>query len=1548
MDTNQNLHINTFVEGMNTDTAFDSIKSTQYLFGLNIRSTAIETDMQTNRNSFEKKGLLSPIYTNKYDFQDPTNTITYNKFDVNSANGDYFYKIVNSGDINVLLFKKSKDLYIYKLIKQSLQNIVTSHLLFKIKDYFPDNNNNTFSPVNYNMSTLLHYEQNDVVILYIADGKHKIISINIEDSEYLNKLKDKDGYIDIDYIMQNNYFPNKKMEIVKTISGQLKTSQVQYTYRLYKKYGSCSTLAPLTNKIQIINGYHNKEEGNAEDTTTFIGLRLHIPSQSAIQFDRIQIYRLQYIKVNDNAKVQLIYDGNYSDNFYFDDTGKKSLQDLTIEEFSSLSGLQIIPSVIEQNQNYLFAANIKDKTIIQLNKGLDFKSYQFGIEYKNIGDAPILHKYISYIENDSIQSQSYIIIQDKEQVLQELQDKFSQKDYINPYSDINGTYDKNVLISTSTGDVRQCVDWEGYYGGSGSNISWRIVVNQIPSDTNAAVTSELVQQYIKQIVSYDGTKPEKNRYTIKYTFENKLITNNNGSQEAYDILHYLKNQGMCALEDLDFISGDNIYLSSLSRSLKRDEVYRYGIVLFDRYGSRSNVQWIADIRTPNINICPLMSDIYANTIGVEFTLSSEFKQNLIKKGIVSYEIVRCEKSDEYTKNVMQVVLSRPVRQKTVKGNNTPYYPTGFITSQPQCVTQTGRYLDSYWPLKMTNAKSENTSFINQQLLFLIHSPYINIYRKNALQKIKSLNCKLTPIQYVYGDLQRINDQLNYRLNEVKDLFYKDDYRAATLDVNYKWSPGSISPVFSDVHFDEAQHKYRIFDFKFGDFIYIDRGRFIDKKINKSYKVIEIDYSNSTNIVYEYDFDNAEVTSMFDVDYNVKCSEVTCKKLDLTKPYTIESVSDVRNLNWEDGFTNHQYDGNVIKTATKKYKTYISTIGTNEYLNWLCSSKYDIPIGTDNEYGWTDDHWTDVCEFTNTGNHNSGIKHWERAWEAYGPIGPGPQCLLINVKNFDIYNNTLTKLISHKLNQDYINNKVIKTSTQDIYTLGTLLCNIQHEASQFSGLTSEDKKYDIYYGFGNTYDISKDCEVFDGDIYVQKCELIGSFKAYDFNDDKDSLPSMQTIFYIPMETSINTYFDYGMNYRNTHSANLQLEPCTITGITSQDRPLNQYNAIYSDNNTSNNIYNIDSDKKDEVKQFKQRIFYSQLKTNGEDIDNWQIFKASNFIDVDTRYGDITDLLTIKDTLYFWQTYAFGKLSVNERSLVTDNNNNTVQLGQGGVLQRADYISTQFGMNPKDMCKIYANDMLLWLDRYNNCIACSQNNRVFNYSEDKNIQNLLNKYFDWDTKEVPSLTYDQIHEELQFSPIECNEFYAEYAALIFNLKYNIATSIYSLPSSKCQRTLQFEKDVICFNESRDNRKTYLQSFSNDKNGDIVRPMCIKFAINTNPSNTKVFDNQQIVFASYNEKYTESEFFSDKNYQFFTDLYNTSFGIETVFPQITNREGNINYPIPRAKFNNLSQSDIYNKYYGQRMRGKWMIETITDNKPTKNSSISHIITKFRQSYN
>ena len=61
----------------------------------------------------------------------------------------------------------------------------------------------------------------------------------------------------------------------------------------------------------------------------------------------------------------------------------------------------------------------------------------------------------------------------------------------------------------------------------------------------------------------------------------------------------------------------------------------------------------------------------------------------------------------------------------------------------------------------------------------------------------------------------------------------------------------------------------------------------------------------------------------------------------------------------------------------------------------------------------------------------------------------------------------------------------------------------------------------------------------------------------------------------MESTINQYFDYGMNYRNTNNANLQAEAGEIKGVASQDRPVHQYNLIYSDNGTSNDLYSPQS-------------------------------------------------------------------------------------------------------------------------------------------------------------------------------------------------------------------------------------------------------------------------------------------------------------------------------------------------------------------------------------
>jgi len=138
----------------------------------------------------------------------------------------------------------------------------------------------------------------------------------------------------------------------------------------------------------------------------------------------------------------------------------------------------------------------------------------------------------------------------------------------------------------------------------------------------------------------------------------------------------------------------------------------------------------------------------------------------------------------------------------------------------------------------------------------------------------------------------------------------------------------------------------------------------------------------------------------------------------------------------------------------------------------------------------------------------------------------------------------------------------------------------------------------------------------------------------------------------MESKVNTFFDYGMNYLNTQSANLLYEPGSIDGLVSQNRAAHQYNMIYSNNDVSNDVYSTIYTDPNETNTFPHRTYYSEPKINGEFIDNFNIFKPSSFIDVDSKYGEITNLLTDKNVLYYWQNTAFGKFSVNERSLIND--------------------------------------------------------------------------------------------------------------------------------------------------------------------------------------------------------------------------------------------------------------------------------------------------------
>lgn len=1518
----QNFQINTFTKGMNSDTSLDMVSNEQYLFGQNVRITnnsLILGDISPN----SKEGIVAPVSSGT--------EVQITNFPTNIKEILAVQSIENVG---VVIVKTTNDKWSVYRIEKSNDSLSATNIF-----------NSTDTTQKHRFSIVLNKELNDVLNLYIADGVHNVMLMNV--------LQDNTSKKEID-LVSNHIFPRHKVIIVDTISGNLKTSQVQYTYRLYKKYGVCSKLAPLTNKIQIIDNNRNKEIGNAEDTVTSIGLKLQIKIDEdlATNFDHIQLFRLSYIKPGQNAEIDLISDLQYTPasgkdtTIDINDEGIKSLQGLSIDEFSAMYGQNVVPQIIEANQGYLFGANIEDKTT----------STQF-----NLNAEDFIAK--SYNLNGS-----------------------SYTGHINPSADVNASFDQYNGYHYYTTDNSK------YIGGESKYIAYRLVTLTVP--IHDSVNGD-----------YSTAAPFAVGYDINNTSFKYLIYNNGISigNDAVTAKSYAQQQ---SIESNFKVNYDNIFTSSLFRSLRRNETYRYGIVFFNKFGDRTDVFWVADIKTPAIKDFALTSEVsengntslVSNILGVEFTVSNPDPNN-----IIGYEIVRCQKIDAYSKILLQCALSRPLRQGKYDNDEyrTPWYPNFLISTDFAVVSHhiykggapipiEGHDVSPYYYYLWKTADGyendpkrrgyfdNNAGNYENDNIFQIFSSEILIARTNVLNKLSHSQTQLSLIDYINSTKTG-----QFGMSEIYPYGSPDGLDASdrpTTLFEYAWQHNPNNDYLIRANSNNDKKVY-----------YPEHGILsISPLFLKFSKSSKIDQSYQINL------------------YNTK-DYITTQSVGNT--VNILNVADVKNPTWEQGFTSidNGGDNSEIINGVKSYKGYSTSVGGENYVNWICNGMYDLAIykaEAQAQLGNKDAHTT---VYTDT----SFNKYEDRNPRSIGWIGPGPVCMLIktdhsnpgnvlrsqytdhygghipahkwdiidpiegvktsiytfdeipNVGDFvysksgskingysvsrvyplDPHNYDLELDVEYKISESswynlhyrYDNNRILRQNAKP----GTLRANITHNATQFSGTTLEQMQYDTYYGFGNFYLFNADTKsniVCDGDIYIMPCEFISMFKTYDMQSIYDTLQSSQVVYYIPLETKVNTFFDYGCNYRNTQSHNLQLEPGEITGYATQDRPLHQYNYIYSDNDVSNNIYAAKSLEEANT-IYTNRIIYSQYKTNGEFIDNWSIFKPADFIDADTRYGQITNLLTDKDSLYFWQNRAFGKLSVNERSLVTDNNGSTIQLGQGGVLQRTDYINTKYGMRDQDYSALSVDDNIYWIDINNKAIIGyikGQYNAksVVNYGELLNVQNILNKYM---FEDIPTIHYDLQNSELLCGCLKAQDEEYTQNQLVINTKLNAATSIYT---RNYDNIISFSNELygLRTNDNRTSKYNYLSA-----NTEYLSPTILEFAVNSNASQTKVFDNQKIVTL----RRQDDDYMHNKNISFYTDLNESGSMTEQTTISPTDREGNICYSIPRDSKYEQAQYFKLPHGVGNRIRGKWMKVSMVNNDPKLQDSISHIITKFRQSY-
>lgn len=1416
------------------------------------------------------------------------------------------------------------------------------------------------------------YETDKICKLYIADGVHPLMIIDL--------LPKKEVVpVNIDEVAIYSSVVLNKPIINGFTSGSLKSGCVSYAYRLYGLYGPGTEMSIPTRQLQIpekpVSG--NQLKGAKSDYATGCGVSITCNLDNPVpdKFDHILIYRISYQIQGQLPLIELIYDGKRTGNSVkFIDSGQKALGTLTLEEYNSVSGNHIIPKIIESKNDYLFAGNIKEQQH-DLFEDYDARAYSFnprGIAY--LYDA-------SGANRVNVTNSTYDTVKPTGDCFNKYNDMSTEPlDDRNNYIDEDGSYCR--------------YDIDKYYGGTGVNISWRFVTASLVGDANVSVlatgdygndmlgtSSICIDKNTSR--SIDVTKPFVCKY-LKYH-------NDDSSEEAqYDTSEYVSVSSSLSYSDAK--------TSMLFRSLRRDELYRYGIVLYHKNGSASNVKWIADIRTPNITWdgCETFhargskkegfaEDLIVKPLGIEFDVRN------LPEDCVGYEIVRCQRKESDIATISQGVISRPITEQYSPGlasrpttaGSTVYTPSGFIT--------TNRYWtgnDAYARVH-SNADSsgwEADNFENNTIYQFI-SPEVSYLKGSMKDFDNNVSLSLNPVKYIFG---ASSTTLGNTYNQYKKGLayegkkYRGIYPSAG---NGRFACGYDTFVQSDDG-QSAEYKTLTRDKAKSNVLFPTlccKNDGIDI-VNSLYKFRSTFEQSVEGGVKQAGYDDISTDS--NGNHN-QYTGVTPSRgnIYINSDGTLtRGVSFVMSYGNENNVTDGGFQ--TVRDATYMYvKLYEqssnvwSRVHNANHIGQAGYIKGDEAVGytpvyrrinnslkfavkdsvIPKEFSWDDyasrvkdtANWTksfndkidavgntNYCNYVSGGGFSQNLEakdgdNFVRDCQLYGP---GGSCMLLQIDPYDSYldNTSYDKTVPNPETQILFdtfgtsgavnsNTFSVPKGSEDLYTItgvlsdgserfavikpeslmGTFLCNLRKNVIPYGGYSAVDRSLNTYCSYGNYFkkdDTNTKHVIFDGDCYIQPFEYVSMHKQA--NPEYLIMKTMMVVYAIPVETNINLAYTYGhelsRNLGDWKTTLSQIQPANVMNKYTQTTPMYQYNSAYSIDPTAKQYAAQSIEETSDT--VDTRVVYAGPKQNGERIDSWSKFQASNYIDVDSKYGQLTQLKSFHNQLLFWQENAFGVLSVNERVQITDDSNMPLMLGTGGVLQRYDYVLTTNGMKADQYADTQSDSAVYWFDNDRRELCSYTQNGSAPLSKAKQVQNLMNAST---LNNEPVVTYDKKFNEILFNVTDIG-------AVVYSEQAQSFTGLYTIPM---KTALSFQNDLYFTDDT--------MYKWNEDGGSLGHSL--KYIVNDNSSYVKTFDNAEFG-AKTNDECNNMKI-----------TFKTKVGTGTLTKDdITNREYSYRYAIPRAA----------NAEYGDRMRDKTMsVEMTTDG--DNNFSIQYIITKYRISW-
>lgn len=445
------------------------------------------------------------------------------------------------------------------------------------------------------------YENQYVQKIYWTDGYNKLRYLNIVYDSENNDLEN----IPIDRLEVIGDIDLVAPVINDFVNGELLSGKIQYAYQLYMVNGSQTAFSPASPLYHLVgpsdqainsNDYH----GSIVGYNTGKGLSIECTVEST-RYTRLRLIAVHYSTYNNEPEIRIVEEVSLentgvSQTAIVIDVGQ-TLGTITLEEFRVLSTSLFSPSVIGTKDNFLFAAGITEDSF---DVDFDAKAYRFG------GSGST-----SYNPTPSAGARTARIYEED-----------------GSYYDIDGT----VAIPT----------WTYSGGGTGvwddSEFDNADCINRFNDQANDGL-STFLYRYQTNGTTYGGEGPN-----VSFTFATKDVDVNTSS-----ISSIIGEDGGGEISSYEGYS--NPYLAGHEVGYRRDEVYRFGIVFFDKKGRSSFVKWICDIRMPGINSQHTDGtypyDIEGSATGIGTIVYPVFTiSNLpTDQDIVSWQIVRVKRED---------------------------------------------------------------------------------------------------------------------------------------------------------------------------------------------------------------------------------------------------------------------------------------------------------------------------------------------------------------------------------------------------------------------------------------------------------------------------------------------------------------------------------------------------------------------------------------------------------------------------------------------------------------------------------------------------------------------------------------------------------------------------------------------------------------------------------------------------------------------------------------------------------------------------------------